>query len=727
LISFTKNIQIWDAYFMNIQLLITLGLIKRLPLLFLIIAVLVPKSTSPLAQLVEVYVEDPQLQPPFSTCSDSYWYPFTNNRGHNAYLTLNALNPNNSTNHGEWHPVITQSGYYRVEAYIPAHSPIVWCTGQRRTIDHDTTDAHYSIHHAYGITSRSFSQYPLSNQWLDLGEFYFNIGSNGYVSLTDLNGEVEFSTTISFSAMRFTLTRITRPDTYLPIVSFAEPPPPPDPGTGVIQAQGFDACHLPEISEMQTWWKQSPYDFYALYMGGISLYSGCTVANSTWVNTVHKQGWSFLPTWVGPQAPCSSYLHKMSSDPAVTYQQGRAEAEAASAKAVSMGLAKDGLGGTVIYYDLEVFGGANEACRKATSAFMNGWVERLNELGNIAGGYGAHNSYIEDWVTIPHIPSVVWIASWYTNDYDPAASVNGITWLNGLWTSRQRIRQYTGGHNETWGSTKFNIDSDIADGMVALPPVKPLINPIVTATLSIEDIGWLSADQGWLVVGERLYLTNDQGKHWQELSPESIQMAYFLPSGLAWAISSQDEDQLSLLTSSSRGATWESHDLLLPPDSNWHPLQLMFTSPASGWMVLQKETSQAFDSGMLMKTSDAGLTWQSYDLPAAAPINFVSESEGWMINRNGDELFHTMDGGETWQLFPISQYALSQLSLPEGTTFSGHQANGLGWAAISTNHCTGVRSTSSFNCQIATGLQQTLDGGKTWHEIPLPTRIPIKR
>ena len=712
---------------MNLQTLITPGVIKRLPLLFLVIALLVPRSTSPAAQVVEVIIEDPQLLPAYSTCPESYWYPFTNNRSHTAYLTLNALNPSNSTNHGEWHSVISQSGYYRVEAYIAAHSPIKWCTGQNRTIDHDTTDARYSIHHAYGVTTRSFSQYPLSNQWLNLGEYYFTKGSNGYVYLTDLNGEVEFSTTISFSAMRFTLTRLTRPSTYLPLVRYFDPPEPPPPGTGVIKAQGFDACHLPEISEMQTWWKQSPYDFYAIYMGGISLYKGCAIANSAWVSAVHQQGWSFVPTWVGPQAPCSSYLHKMSSDPGVTYQQGRQEAEDASAKAVSMGLAKEGLGGTVIYYDLEVFGGANEACRKATSAFMNGWTKRLNELGNKAGGYGGNNSFVRDWVTINHVPDVVWAASWYTNIYDPWASVNGITWLNGWWTNHQRIRQYTGGHNETWGSIKFNIDSDVADGIVALPPLNPLSNPIINTRLSIEDVGWLSADQGWLVSGDQLYWTIDQGNNWQEISPEPVQKAYILPTGQAWVLSSQNQDQLSLLSSSTRGATWERHDLLLPPDSTWRPLQLKFSSPTSGWMVLQRETSQAFDSGILMKTSDSGLTWQSYDLPAAAPIDFVSEAEGWMINRNGDELFHTMDGGVTWQPYPLNQYILSQPSLPEGTTLSGWQTDGMGWAATSTNHCTGVKSTPSFTCQIDSGLQQTLDGGKTWHEVSLPTRIPIKR
>ena len=257
---------------MNYRRFIHISMVRFLPLFFFILIFLVPLSEPPTAQVLEIVVEDPQLYPAYTTCPDSYWYPVTNDRGHTAYLTLNANNPANSTNHGEWHPIITQSGYYQVEAYISAHPSITWCTGQGRTINHDTADAHYSIHHAAGVSTRALSQYPLSNQWLKLGEYYFNAGENGYVSLTDLNDEPDFSNTISFSAMRFTFTRLARPNIYLPMVQHDLPPVEPPPGTGVIQAQGFDACHLPEISEMQTWWNQSPYHFYALYLGGESLY-----------------------------------------------------------------------------------------------------------------------------------------------------------------------------------------------------------------------------------------------------------------------------------------------------------------------------------------------------------------------------------------------------------------------------------------------------------------------
>jgi photosystem II stability/assembly factor-like uncharacterized protein len=698
------------------------GLIKYLPFLALMIAVILPSSESPIGQVVEVVVEEPELNPVNTTCPESYWYTFNNDRGHTTYLTLNALNPANSTNEAEWHPVIPQPGYYRVEAYIAAHLPITWCAGQSRTIDHDTTEAHYSIHHATGVTRRSLSQYPLSNQWLNLGEYYFNAGESGFVYLTDLNGEKEFSTTISFSAIRFTFTRSDRPNVYLPLVHYTDPSVQSPPNAGVIQAQGFDACHLPEISEMQTWWNNSPYRFYALYLGGVSLYSECTTANSTWVSAVHQQGWSFVPTWVGPQAPCSSWKRKMSSDPSVAYQEGRLEAQAASMAAMSMGLTNHGLGGTVIYYDMEYFGGANYECRETVKSFMNGWVERLHELGNIAGGYGSRNSYLADWATIAHIPNDVWVASWYTNNYDPAASVYGISWLNGLWIYHQRIRQYTGGHNETWGNIKFNIDSDVADGMVAMPPTKPVNNPSVAKTIPIQDTGWLSADQGWLILGDILYRTDNRGKNWQDISPGSVQRAYFLPSGEAWALSSDNQEHLSLYHSSNGGESWDIIHFPVPLNGTWIPLQLQFTSPTSGWVVLQKQTSQAFDIGILMKTSDGGHTWQEYDLPSAAPIRYDSGQEGWLTDRNGDKNYRTTDSGITWQAATPSQYPKSMEALPEGTTLSGWQAGSLGWSVTSTGNCSGEKSSPDFTCRSETTLLQSLDGGLTWQQISLPTQ-----
>jgi hypothetical protein len=54
-----------------------------------------------------------------------------------------------------------------------------------------------------------------------------------------------------------------------------------------------------------------------------------------------------------------------------------------------------------------------------------------------------------------------------------------------LWARSQRIRQYTGGHDETWGGVTLNIDSNVVDSLVAtvsVQPPTPTPSPSPTAT-----------------------------------------------------------------------------------------------------------------------------------------------------------------------------------------------------------------------------------------------------
>jgi hypothetical protein len=152
-----------------------------------------------------VTVEDPNIHPDYGGgMCDSAWYRFLNNRGHYAYLTLNTNDPAEFTNWADWRPNLPQSGNWEVEAYIADHGPINWeCPPLY--IPSDTSDACYTIYHADGPSSASRNQAPLVNQWLYLGTYHFNAGTSGWVKLTDLNGEANWSRTVSFSAMRFTL------------------------------------------------------------------------------------------------------------------------------------------------------------------------------------------------------------------------------------------------------------------------------------------------------------------------------------------------------------------------------------------------------------------------------------------------------------------------------------------------------------------------------------------
>jgi len=221
--------------------------------------------------------------------------------------------------------------------------------------------------------------------------------------------------------------------------------------------KGFDQCAAGTVSQMQAWWSNTPWSFANMYIGGSN--RGCGQANlsSGWVNSTLAQGWKLVPTWVGLQAPTSSCSScgKMSTNNTTARQQGINEADAATSAANALGLTAP----TVIYYDMEQYNGASAAVK----AFVGGWSAELHNKGNKAGVYGNGSNAASDWATAPTPPDAVWIANW-----NGSTSVFGLSGLpDSEWSSHQRLHQYEGGHNETWGGVTFNIDSNSADGPVA--------------------------------------------------------------------------------------------------------------------------------------------------------------------------------------------------------------------------------------------------------------------
>lgn len=152
-----------------------------------------------------------------------------------------------------------------------------------------------------------------------------------------------------------------------------------------------------------------------------------------------------------------------------------------------------------------------------------------------------------------------------------------------------------------------------------------------------------------------------------------------------------------------------------------------FTSATSGWLVLQQVTSQAFDVGLLMKTSNGGLTWEALPLPTAGELSFTTSNEGWLMNSEQEQLFHTMDGGNSWQIAKMASFPQVKPTVPAGTALSGWLPNGLGWAATTNGFCQGEKGKPGFTCQEDNRLWQSLDDGKSWSSIPLPARLTIKQ
>lgn len=280
-----------------------------------------------------------------------------------------------------------------------------------------------------------------------------------------------------------------------------------DSDTKPYVGQGFDKCEMASLAQMQTWWNSSPYNAVNLYFGGVSRACTNLLITQSFLSSLRAQGWRFIPTWVGPQASCSGYNHRMSSDAAIAYQQGKDEADAAIAVALALGLTNVDGSGTVIYYDLEAYDTGNANCRAAANAFVNGWSEVMQAAGNLAGVYGAScGSAPTDWASLAHVPDALWIANWYGSagsvSYRRDATVwNAACLSNTLWPNHQRLRQYAGTHTETWGGVPFSIDSNVLDGPLTVPngtgdvaapsmPSNP--NPANGAAVSRTNDTWLT-------------------------------------------------------------------------------------------------------------------------------------------------------------------------------------------------------------------------------------------
>jgi hypothetical protein len=233
---------------------------------------------------------------------------------------------------------------------------------------------------------------------------------------------------------------------------------------------GFDSCTVPSTSSTQAW-LGSPYRAMAVYLGGAN--RACPDGNlsAEWVTAVQGQGWSLIPIYVGLQAPCTDGFSTI--DPGQAVSQGSQAAGDAASRARDFGLGQ----GTAIFFDMEAYDPIGGPCSGAVTAFLTGWSTEIEHQGDVSGVYGSLGSVLADLVdTRATRPDLIWFANWdgVVTTSDPAIPGN-------LWSGHRRIKQYLGGHDETYGGVTINIDSNAVDAILRLPPLPP---PTATPTRS---------------------------------------------------------------------------------------------------------------------------------------------------------------------------------------------------------------------------------------------------
>lgn len=66
-------------------------------------------------------------------------------------------------------------------------------------------------------------------------------------------------------------------------------------GTVKLTGYGADSCTAPTESQMSAFWRNTPYSYWGIYIGGSD--RGCSQPQltRTWVSDMVKMGWDLLP------------------------------------------------------------------------------------------------------------------------------------------------------------------------------------------------------------------------------------------------------------------------------------------------------------------------------------------------------------------------------------------------------------------------------------------------
>ena len=254
---------------------------------------------------------------------------------------------------------------------------------------------------------------------------------------------------------------------------------------------GFDACTAPSVGAMSGW-LSSWYRSVGIYIGGADRACGDGWLNSSWVTTTMAMGWKLIPIYVGLQAPCWPYSGGKINAGYATLQ-GTQAADDAVNNMKRFGLAA----GNPIYFDMEGYPTSNTSCAAAVKAFTIAWTAELHAKGYRSGFYSSASTGIADLVKWygSQSPDDVWFADWNNQ----AVTTDWVFPTTNYWPNHQRMHQFLGGHNETYGGYTINVDSNRVDSDVVgdpprsttvaqppvqstpLPPATDVFHPLTTA------------------------------------------------------------------------------------------------------------------------------------------------------------------------------------------------------------------------------------------------------
>jgi photosystem II stability/assembly factor-like uncharacterized protein len=245
---------------------------------------------------------------------------------------------------------------------------------------------------------------------------------------------------------------------------------------------------------------------------------------------------------------------------------------------------------------------------------------------------------------------------WHTDDGGRtwhSQTSNVVTELNSVCFIDERRGWVVGGENRPYAAATRGVVLRTEDGGRSWTVIPKLVLPM------LHRVKFFDANRG-IALGEcaafypsGVFATHDGGMTWQPLPADKAAGGWLAGDFI-------DREVGAVAGAGGRIATLARHEIVhsplaVPSMRSYRAMRLV--APTGGWLV--------GDGGLVMTTEDLGRSWQSPpgELPQAVAENFdlravaVHGMHVWVAGSPGSCVFHSADGGQSWQCGDTGQTA----------------------------------------------------------------------
>ncbi len=273
----------------------------------------------------------------------------------------------------------------------------------------------------------------------------------------------------------------------------------------------------------------------------------------------------------------------------------------------------------------------------------NGWM-----VGGTAYGFGGYLLFTDDAGATWHKASpddflISMQEIQFINENELAIKMfDGSVFTAGTWNKEYGYFDYTGNWIVTFSNYAVN-------------------------SLAMSSNGTLTAI-GYSYIDDKQYIIDaNSGNHefegvipidkYYDDNPANAEVYFRNTKGIIYNIKSQSNPlKQYIMLSENDGAGWETIVLNAPGITREDRVyDAFFLTEEKGWLVGKENQGHAF----VIITEDGGQTWEKVDVEQAhsfGSVHFMSDMEGYATSNTMDygddptyKLFHTMDGGYTWE------------------------------------------------------------------------------